>query len=63
MNKFDDLIRFLSATDRHFSQIVAVDDSFLLFSRAWCVSEIAVANAMGMEQHLKLSSAESLARQ
>lgn len=60
MNKFNDMMRFLSATDPDFEQIVAVDAAFVLFSRAWCVAELAEASAAGMVQHLKLESADSL---
>merc|ERR1712048_701815 len=44
MNKFDDMMELLSATDSNFAQVIAVDASFELFSRAWCVAEIAAAH-------------------
>eukprot|EP00927_Polykrikos_kofoidii_P006463 TRINITY_DN12613_c0_g2_i1.p1 TRINITY_DN12613_c0_g2~~TRINITY_DN12613_c0_g2_i1.p1 ORF type:complete len:634 (-),score=62.37 TRINITY_DN12613_c0_g2_i1:373-2043(-) len=57
MNKFQDMIRFLSATDRHFEQVIAIDAGFALFSRSWCIAEIFVANTIGMKQHLKIFAA------
>eukprot|EP00931_Biecheleriopsis_adriatica_P117426 TRINITY_DN9294_c0_g1_i1.p1 TRINITY_DN9294_c0_g1~~TRINITY_DN9294_c0_g1_i1.p1 ORF type:complete len:623 (-),score=110.88 TRINITY_DN9294_c0_g1_i1:46-1914(-) len=59
LNKFDDMMSFLAATDKNFSQVIAVSPEYLLFSRAWCVAEIAAANQMGMEQKLKLLSREN----
>ena len=32
--------------------VVAVDSSFAVFERAWCVSEIYTANDIGLHQHL-----------
>jgi len=60
MNKFDSVMEYLSATNRDFAQVVAVDRDFCLFSRAWCVAEIVEANKMGMRQSLKLSSKQAL---
>jgi len=62
MNKFDDVMAYLSATDRDFAQVIAVDRKFDLFSRAWCVAEIAMAHRMGMPQHVCLVSQKALAR-
>lgn len=60
MNKFDDMMALLACTDQHFMQVVAVDREFHVFSRAWCVAELAEASFMGMEQHLKICSESSL---
>jgi len=60
MNKFDDMMEFLSASEGGFSQVVAVDASFVLFSRAWCVAEIATAHKMGMRQWIKMVSSQVL---
>jgi len=60
MNKFDDMVELLSAHNANFTQVVAVDQSFKLFSRAWCVAEIAAAHKMGMLQKLKVLSMERL---
>eukprot|EP00927_Polykrikos_kofoidii_P061087 TRINITY_DN5597_c0_g1_i4.p1 TRINITY_DN5597_c0_g1~~TRINITY_DN5597_c0_g1_i4.p1 ORF type:complete len:702 (+),score=83.00 TRINITY_DN5597_c0_g1_i4:246-2351(+) len=56
LNKFDDMMRFLSARNPDFRQVIAVDASFDLFSRAWCVAEIAAANGAWMRQNLKIKS-------
>lgn len=58
VNKFDDMMRSLSASDQRFAQIVAIDSGFSLFSRAWCVAEIAAAGEAGMLQQLKVMSME-----
>lgn len=59
-NKFDEMVRFLSATDSTFGQVVAIDAEFDLFTRAWCVAEIHAANTAGMPQQLKIESPEKL---
>jgi len=56
MNKFDQLMMSLSARNEKFAQVVAVDKSFDIFNRAWCMSEIAAANSAGMSQSLQLPS-------
>merc|ERR1712232_52867 len=55
-------MRFLSSTDARFAQVVAIDASFKIFGRAWCVAELAAASIMGMRQQLKFRSADSLTR-
>ena len=60
MNKFDDMMKHIFLTNPSFSQVIAVDAEFDLFTRAWCVSEIAQASTMGMRQHLKLLNVRSL---
>jgi len=62
MNKFDDMMAWLAATDSKFHQVIAVDREFQLFSRAWCVAEIAEASVFGMEQRLLVASAGHLER-
>jgi len=61
MNKFGDVVRFLAAMNPEFEHVIAVDPEFQLFSRAWCVSELAAAHAAGMVQRLKFKSTDSLA--
>merc|ERR1712039_341420 len=63
MNKFDEMMAFLAAGDQEFTQVIAVDRTFKLFTRAWCVAELAEANKMGMRQQLKLASQQSLDQQ
>ena len=55
-----EVLAYLSAHDVNFEQVIAVDAKFDLFSRAWCVSELAKAHALGMKQHLKLINKRSL---
>mmetsp|Transcript_75976 Transcript_75976/g.210995 ORF Transcript_75976/g.210995 Transcript_75976/m.210995 type:complete len:773 (-) Transcript_75976:269-2587(-) len=62
VNKFECMMKLLSAFDPDFEQVVAIDTEFKLFGRAWCVAELAAANAMGMKQCLKLRSAGSFER-
>ncbi|CAK0857615.1 unnamed protein product [Prorocentrum cordatum] len=56
MDKFDQLMMSLSAGNSKFAQVVAVDKRFDIFSRAWCVAEIAAAHSAGMSQSLQLPS-------
>jgi len=63
MNKFDDMMCYLAAMDEGVRQIIAVDRQFVLFSRAWCVAELAAAHEMGMSQSLKVSSSDNLDRE
>jgi len=60
MNKFDNMLEFLGASNKRFRHVIAVDRKFTLFSRAWCVAEIAKAFDFGIEQHLLLPSAALL---
>jgi len=60
MNKFDDVMSYLAAKDENFAQVIAADQSFDLFSRAWCVAETSEAFHKGMEQHLVVHSGKSL---
>ena len=50
MNKFDPMMILLSAMGPDFSQVVAVDAEFVIFSRAWCVAEIVAAHEVGKRQ-------------
>lgn len=60
MNKFGDMMKYLSARNPRFEQIVAVDTAFKLFTRAWCIAELAAANTAGMPQSLKVTSADAM---
>ena len=42
--------------------MIAVDENFVLFSRAWCVAEIAAAHKVGMKQSIKIASTDALDR-
>merc|ERR1712151_610159 len=46
--------------DPNFEQVVAIDAKFDLFTRAWCVAELAAAHRMGLRQSLKLTSRTNL---
>jgi len=60
MNKFEDMMEFCAEHVRDFSQVIAVDAAFGLFSRAWCVAELATAHRLGLRQQLKLRSHNDL---
>jgi len=60
LNKFDDMMMLLAATNADFAQVVAAGRQCLLFSRAWCVAELAAARKMGMRQRLCIHSEELL---
>eukprot|EP00747_Dinoflagellata_sp_TGD_P048480 gnl/TRDRNA2_/TRDRNA2_145629_c0_seq5.p1 gnl/TRDRNA2_/TRDRNA2_145629_c0~~gnl/TRDRNA2_/TRDRNA2_145629_c0_seq5.p1 ORF type:complete len:491 (+),score=97.19 gnl/TRDRNA2_/TRDRNA2_145629_c0_seq5:205-1473(+) len=60
LNKFDAMMGHLAATRPDFSQVVAVDDEFELFDRAWCVAELAEGNKCKLDQRLKVHSAQKL---
>lgn len=59
LNKFDDMMAVLASSDASFKQIIAVDASYGLFDRAWCIAEIAQAFEMGMVQSMQLISSMS----
>ncbi|CAE8718968.1 unnamed protein product [Polarella glacialis] len=59
LNKFDDMMAYLSRTSV-LKQVVAVDASFALFSRAWCVAELVEADTSCIPQAVVIHSAESL---
>eukprot|EP00927_Polykrikos_kofoidii_P006977 TRINITY_DN12844_c0_g2_i2.p1 TRINITY_DN12844_c0_g2~~TRINITY_DN12844_c0_g2_i2.p1 ORF type:complete len:291 (+),score=38.32 TRINITY_DN12844_c0_g2_i2:95-874(+) len=63
MNKFDDMMMYLSARDLHFRHMIAVDASCKLFSRAWCVAELATGYDLGLQQKLKIKSVANLTLQ
>jgi len=56
MNKFDDMMALLAAGNPKFAQIVAVDQAFGLFTRAWCVAELVQADETHLKQHVKMHS-------
>uniref|UniRef100_A0A6U6KAR8 Uncharacterized protein n=1 Tax=Zooxanthella nutricula TaxID=1333877 RepID=A0A6U6KAR8_9DINO len=60
MNKFDDVMAMLAATSKDYKQVVAIDQEFKLFTRAWCVAELATASEMGMAQTVKVHSRRTL---
>lgn len=60
LNKFDDMMLFLKNKHPYYLQVVATDTDFTIFSRAWCIAELAQASSCQMEQHLVLPSPETL---
>merc|ERR1712187_104223 len=50
------MMSMLAAESKEFQQIVAIDQKFELFRRAWCVAELDAASEMGMSQTLKVYS-------
>eukprot|EP00913_Durusdinium_trenchii_P023234 g21812.t1 len=45
-----------------FLQVVAIDNDFQIFSRAWCVAELVQADASHLEQHMVIHSPDALDR-
>ena len=62
MNKFDHMMAYLCMRVDGFKQVVAIDENFDLFSRAWCLAELAEAEARKMPQSVKIQSEASLDR-
>jgi len=60
MNKFHDMMELISTLKPGFSQVIAVDAKFQLFTRAWCVAEIHQAQQLGMVQRMRTLSQENL---
>ena len=60
LNKFDDMMAHLHRQYSGFLQVVAVDRDFNLFTRAWCVAELAEAHASNLEQHVVIHSPQVL---
>ncbi|CAK9038873.1 Centrosomal protein of 76 kDa, partial [Durusdinium trenchii] len=56
LNKFDDMIRFLSQRVTTFEHLLVVDQHFDVLYRAWCVAEIVEGNALGIPAKIKVYS-------
>lgn len=56
MNKFQDMIKYLAATQPSFKQVIAIDDNFIIFGRCWCVAEAAESFSLGLDQHIQIKS-------
>jgi hypothetical protein len=60
MDKFDEMMRLLKEKNPgSFGQVLAVDREFELFSRAWCVAEIAEAHKSRIRQSLLVASVDN----
>jgi len=62
LDKFDAMMRLLHRRVYGFSQVVAVDRQFSLFTRAWCVAELVEADTCNMPQRVYVSSQKALER-
>jgi hypothetical protein len=63
MNKFDDMLAYLSKrAGTGFALVIYVDETFDIFSRAWCVAELVEASMAGLRQHVKIPSEDSLVK-
>eukprot|EP00438_Fugacium_kawagutii_P001740 Skav219921 [mRNA] locus=scaffold2006:164192:166462:- [translate_table: standard] len=62
MNKFDDMMALLAAGNSKFAQVVAVDQAFGLFTRAWCVAELVQADETNLKQSIQMHSRPLLVR-
>ena len=51
MNKFDYMMEIIAETSVNFAQVLAIDQQFGLFHRAWCIAELAEARLLRMPQH------------
>lgn len=60
MNKFDDMMQYLAMMSPGFAQVIAVDAKFSMFTRIWCVAELAEARRSFLPQFLKVHSKSSL---
>ncbi|CAE7508306.1 mycA [Symbiodinium pilosum] len=59
LNKFDSMMSYLAC--RHeLQQVIAIDASFCLFQRAWCIAELVEAHKNMIPQHLKVFSRSKL---
>eukprot|EP00931_Biecheleriopsis_adriatica_P011609 TRINITY_DN11268_c0_g1_i4.p1 TRINITY_DN11268_c0_g1~~TRINITY_DN11268_c0_g1_i4.p1 ORF type:complete len:816 (-),score=84.41 TRINITY_DN11268_c0_g1_i4:104-2209(-) len=64
MNKFHLMLQYLSAEDSQLELVCAVDYDFDVFTRAWCISEIAEAHTGGVIRlQLKIHSSDRLEEQ
>jgi hypothetical protein len=61
VNKFDDMMCYLAAKVHSFSQVIAVDQEFDIFTRAWCIAEINLAHIKGIKQVVMVMSDQSIA--
>ena len=61
LNKFDLMMEHLHRQyAQDFLQVVAIDQDFHLFSRAWCVAELVEAHNSHLDQHVMLHSPKVL---
>lgn len=56
LNKFDDMMNYLSRRVDGFGQLIVIDESFEVLYRAWCVAEIVEANVLNIPARIKVYS-------
>jgi len=59
LNKFDDMMALLSE-DREFRHVVAMDRTFALLTRVWCLAEIVEAEASQIPQNVLIYDEECI---
>jgi hypothetical protein len=59
LNKFDDMMRVLAREQASFRHVIAIDEHFNVFMRAWCIAEIVEGSALNLSQHMVIHSEES----
>lgn len=62
LNKFDHMMAIIAREHGDFAQVLAIDQDFGLFHRAWCVAELAEARLLRMPTHVKIPSKNALAQ-
>jgi len=60
LNKFDDMMALLCHERPGFRQLIAVDQHFDLFTRAWCVAELVQAHRAEIPQSVRVLSSQVL---
>ncbi|CAE8667472.1 unnamed protein product, partial [Polarella glacialis] len=60
LNKFDDMMGHIARIDDQIEQLIVVDSKFDLFTRAWCVAEVAEAFRIGIPQKMKIKCGQVL---
>jgi len=56
LNKFSDMIKHLHKEVPDFSHLVAVDEDYDVFTRAWCIAELHQAHFLGVQQRVCLQA-------
>jgi len=58
MNKFSEMMAKLGEDNDDFGHVIAVDESFDIFNRAWCIGEVVQGRRDGLHQVLKIPSVD-----
>lgn len=62
MNKFSEMMAKLGEENPAFGHVIACDEAFDLFNRAWCIGEVVQGRRDGLHQILKVPSVEAVRR-